>query len=31
MSARAEFGDDRRHEALHKLVDQCSSVSGWMK
>jgi hypothetical protein len=31
MSARAEFGDDQRHEALHKLVDQCRSAYSWMK
>lgn len=31
MSARAEFGDDQRHKALHKLVDQCKSAYGWMK
>jgi predicted RNA methylase len=28
MSARAEFGEDARHRALHKLVDAADSI-GW--
>lgn len=31
MSARAEFGDDRRHKALHQLVDRCAAAYGWRK
>lgn len=31
MSARAEFGDDQRHKALHKIVDECRPAYGWMK
>lgn len=28
MSARAEFGDDRRHKAFHRLVEECSPAYG---
>jgi predicted RNA methylase len=31
MSARAEFGDDARHKALHKLIDGAESCYGWQK
>lgn len=31
MSARAEYGEDKRHKALHKIVDQCKPAYGWMK
>jgi 16S rRNA G1207 methylase RsmC len=26
MSARAEYGEDKRHKALHRIIDQCSPV-----
>lgn len=28
MSARAEYGEDRRHKALHTLIDGCSAAYG---
>lgn len=28
MSARAEYGDDKRHKALHRIVDQAKGM-GW--
>lgn len=31
MSARAEFREDARHRALHKIVDQCKPSWGWKK
>lgn len=31
MSARAEFGDDKRHQALHAIVEQCEPAYGWRK
>ncbi|NMN07523.1 MULTISPECIES: DUF4942 domain-containing protein [unclassified Novosphingobium] len=31
MSARAEFGEDRRHKALHDLVDRSKPAYGWRK
>lgn len=29
MSARAEFGEDARHRALHKLIESAESCYGW--
>ncbi|MBH0115014.1 DUF4942 domain-containing protein [Novosphingobium sp. YJ-S2-02] len=29
MSARAEFAEDKRHKALHRLVEQAAPVSRW--
>ena len=29
MAARAEFGDDARHKALHKLIQPCKNIYGW--
>src|SRR3546814_19082703 len=31
MSARAEFRDDKRHRAFHRIVEQCRPAYGWMK
>lgn len=31
MSARAEFREDRRHRALHEIVERCRPASGWRK
>ncbi|MCW2406930.1 hypothetical protein M2336_003614 [Sphingobium sp. B1D7B] len=31
MSARAEYGEDRRHKALHDLVERCKPAYGWGK
>lgn len=31
MSARAEHGDDRRHKALHAIVERCEPAYGWRK
>lgn len=31
MSARAEFGEDARHRALHKIVESAESCLGWAK
>lgn len=31
MSARAEFAEDKRHQAFRKIVDQCKAAYGWMK
>ncbi|MCW2339120.1 putative RNA methylase [Sphingobium sp. B2D3A] len=31
MSARAEHGEDRRHKALHDLVERCKPAYGWRK
>lgn len=28
MSARAEWSEDKRHKALHRLIDQCAAVYG---
>src|SRR3546814_13421981 len=31
MSARAEFRDDKRHRAFHRIVEQCRPAYGWIK
>lgn len=31
MSARAEFREDKRHRALHEIVERCRPACGWRK
>lgn len=31
MSARAEFREDKRHRALHEIVERCRPAYGWRK
>ena len=31
MSARAEFGEDKRHKALHRLIEQAKPLDNWRR